>query len=145
MTVLLPDHFDGRRFFDPDGVPPKSLGKVLRWQFGGDRKRANWPDWVPSPHADTPPQRVDGDKVRLSFVGHASWLIQTAGLNILIDPVWSMRASPFSLCRAEAAQRSRHRFRQRCLTSTSCWCRTAITTISTSRRCQDWPRNSRRA
>ena len=40
--------------------------------------------------------RVDGDKVRLSFVGHASWLIQTGGLNILIDPVWSMRVSPFS-------------------------------------------------
>ena len=34
--------------------------------------------------------------MRLSFVGHASWLIQTAGLNILVDPVWSMRASPFS-------------------------------------------------
>jgi L-ascorbate metabolism protein UlaG (beta-lactamase superfamily) len=32
--------------------------------------------------------------VRLSFVGHVSWLIQTAGLNILIDPVWSERASP---------------------------------------------------
>ena len=35
--------------------------------------------------------------MRLSFVGHASWLIQTAGLNILVDPVWSMRASPFAL------------------------------------------------
>ena len=90
------DHFDGLRFFDPDGVPPKSLGEVLRWQFGGDRQRANWPDWVPNPHADTPPPRVNGDKVRLSFVGHASWLIQTAGLNILVDPVWSMRASPFA-------------------------------------------------
>jgi L-ascorbate metabolism protein UlaG (beta-lactamase superfamily) len=88
------DHFDGRRFFDPDGVPPKSLGEVLRWQFGSDRQRQTWPDWAPSPHADTPPQRVDGDKARLSFVGHASWLIQTAGLNILVDPVWSERASP---------------------------------------------------
>ena len=38
----------------------------------------------------------DGAKVRLSFVGHASWLIQTSGLNILVDPVWSMRASPFT-------------------------------------------------
>jgi L-ascorbate metabolism protein UlaG (beta-lactamase superfamily) len=92
----ISDHFDGLRFFDPDGAPPKSLGEVLRWQFGGDRKRVAWPDWVPSPYADTPPRRVDGDKVRLSFVGHASWLIQTAGLNILVDPVWSMRASPFS-------------------------------------------------
>jgi L-ascorbate metabolism protein UlaG (beta-lactamase superfamily) len=90
------DHFDGERFFDPDGAPPKSLGQVLRWQFGRGRKRATWPEWAPSPHAATPPPRVDGDRVRFSFVGHASWLIQTAGLNILIDPVWSERASPFS-------------------------------------------------
>ena len=88
------DHFDGRQFFDPDGAPPKSLGEVLRWQFGLDRQRQAWPAWAPSPHADTPPARVSGDKARLSFVGHASWLIQTAGLNILVDPVWSARASP---------------------------------------------------
>ena len=41
------------------------------------------------------PHRVEGAAWRLSYVGHASWLIQTAGLNILIDPVWSERASPF--------------------------------------------------
>ena len=74
----LSDHFDGKRFFDPDGVPPKSLREVLRWQFGRDRQRQAWPKWAPSPHADTPPARVDGGKVRLSFVGHVSWLIQTA-------------------------------------------------------------------
>jgi L-ascorbate metabolism protein UlaG (beta-lactamase superfamily) len=88
------DHFDGERFFDPDGVPPKSLRDVLRWQLGRDRRREVWPKWAPSQHADKPPQRVDGDAVRLSFVGHVSWLIQTRGLNILIDPVWSPRASP---------------------------------------------------
>jgi L-ascorbate metabolism protein UlaG (beta-lactamase superfamily) len=90
----ISDHFDGKQFFDPDGVPPKSLGEVLRWQFGRDRRRQTWPEWVPSPHADTPPPRVDGGKVRLSFVGHVSWLIQTSGLNILVDPVWSERVSP---------------------------------------------------
>jgi L-ascorbate metabolism protein UlaG (beta-lactamase superfamily) len=88
------DHFDGRQFFDPDGVPPKSLRDVFRWKFGRDQQRQTWPKWAPSPHADTPPQRIDGDKVRLSFVGHVSWLIQTSNQNILIDPVWSMRASP---------------------------------------------------
>jgi L-ascorbate metabolism protein UlaG (beta-lactamase superfamily) len=90
------DHFDGEHFFDPDGVPPKPPTSILRWQFGSDRKRATWPDWAPSPYADTPPARIDGAKVRFAFVGHASWLIQTAGLNILVDPVWSERASPFS-------------------------------------------------
>ena len=90
------DHFDGLTFFDPDGAPPRSLREVLRWQFGGKRQREAWPDWAPSPHADTPPARVDGDQVRLSFVGHASWLIQASGLNILVDPVWSSRVSPVS-------------------------------------------------
>src|SRR5215204_6506625 len=52
------DHFDGMHFFDPDGSPPKSLGEVLRWQFGGGRQRAAWPEWMPSPYADTPPPRV---------------------------------------------------------------------------------------
>ena len=66
------DHFDGTRFFDSDGSPPKSLGEVLRWQFGPGRERQAWPEWAPSPHADTPPPRVNGEKLRLSFVGHAS-------------------------------------------------------------------------
>ncbi len=53
------DHFDGKHFFDPDGAPPKSLREVLRWQFGGGRQRQAWPEWAPSPHAETPPARVD--------------------------------------------------------------------------------------
>jgi L-ascorbate metabolism protein UlaG (beta-lactamase superfamily) len=89
----ISDHFDGERFFDRDGAPPRSLSEVLRWQFS-ERKRATWPEWVANEHADTPPARVNGNKVRFSFVGHASWLIQTAGLNILVDPVWSTRVSP---------------------------------------------------
>ncbi len=88
------DHFDGTKFFDPDGVPPKSLVDLLRWQLGSGRQRQAWPDWAPSSHADTPPATVNGNKARLSYVGHASWLVQTAGLNILIDPVWSERVSP---------------------------------------------------
>ncbi len=37
--------------------------------------------------------RVDG--LCVTMVGHASLLIQAAGVNILTDPVWSERASPF--------------------------------------------------
>jgi len=88
------DHFDGTYFFDKDGSPPKRLTDVLQWQFS--RKPDKWPERVPSPYSDTPPAQVDGKKVRFSFVGHASWFIQTAGLNILVDPVWSERASPFA-------------------------------------------------
>jgi L-ascorbate metabolism protein UlaG (beta-lactamase superfamily) len=88
----LSDHFDGLHFFDPDGAPPRSLWEVLRWRV--TQKQARWPEQAPSGFSDTPPLRVTGAKARLSFVGHASWLIQTGGLNILIDPVWSERCSP---------------------------------------------------
>ena len=40
---------------------------------------------------------VEGARWRISYIGHASFLIQTAGLNLLLDPVWSKRASPFRL------------------------------------------------
>jgi L-ascorbate metabolism protein UlaG (beta-lactamase superfamily) len=93
----ISDHFDGERFFDPHGVPPRSRRDLLRWM--ADRywrgTRAKWPIWAPSPYSDQPPARVGGAILRVSYVGHASWLIQTAGLNILVDPVWSKRASPF--------------------------------------------------
>ena len=133
------DHFDGLTFFDPDGSPPKKLMQVLRWQLGR-RDRAVWPDWAPSPHADTPPPRVEGNKVRFSFVGHASWLIQTAGLNILVDPVWSERVSPFSFAGPKRHNDPGIAF-DVCLTSTSCWCRMATTTTSTPRRSRSSPRN----
>jgi L-ascorbate metabolism protein UlaG (beta-lactamase superfamily) len=86
------DHFDGVRFFNPGGPEDKGLAEFLRWQLGGGRE--DWPEHYPSPFRDKPPARVNG--LRIVLVGHASLLIQVAGLNILIDPHWSERASPFS-------------------------------------------------
>ena len=89
------DHFDGERFFDPFSAPPKSRRDLLRWRFERRATRAKWPAWAPSPYADRPPARVPGAAWRICYVGHASFLIQTASRNILLDPVWSRRASPF--------------------------------------------------
>jgi L-ascorbate metabolism protein UlaG (beta-lactamase superfamily) len=86
----LSDHFDGERFFMPDTIPPKRIGDLMRWWA---EPRSSWPKWAPG-LSDRPPQRVDGSRLRVSFVGHASLLIQTGGRNLLIDPVWSARASP---------------------------------------------------
>jgi L-ascorbate metabolism protein UlaG (beta-lactamase superfamily) len=89
------DHFDGERFFNPYRTPPRGRRDLLRWRLRSRSNRAKWPAWAPSPYADRPPARVDGQALRISYVGHASFLIQTAALNILLDPVWSKRASPF--------------------------------------------------
>ncbi len=89
------DHFDGALFFNPDGRPPGAFADLLRWQLGGGR--AKWPAAFPSPFEPARPvARVEGDALTVTMVGHASLLIQVAGLNILTDPVWSERCSPVS-------------------------------------------------
>src|SRR5438477_6154375 len=87
------DHFDGVRFFDAHSTPLKKPTDLLR--FFSERGTP-WPERAPSPYSDRPPARVDGKTIRVSYVGHVSVLVQTAGLNILCDPVWSERASPFT-------------------------------------------------
>ena len=87
------DHFDGTRFFNPGRPWNKSRLDLLRWQMASEGKEP-WPESVPSPYRDKPPARVDGASARIGFVGHASHFLQTGGLNILIDPVWSERCSP---------------------------------------------------
>ncbi|MBO9195627.1 MBL fold metallo-hydrolase [Rhizobium sp. 16-449-1b] len=89
------DHFDGTRFFNPGGIAPLGFRAMLRWQFNGERQ--NWQKQVPSPFPQArPEERIEGDGLRVTMVGHASMLVQVAGLNILTDPVWSDRVSPFS-------------------------------------------------
>ncbi len=90
----LSDHFDGTRFFVPGHPFEGSPMRLLRWQFG--ERPAPWPTSWPSPFADKPPERVGGDDLRVTLIGHASFLIQVAGKNILVDPVYSERASPVS-------------------------------------------------
>lgn len=87
------DHFDGQRFYGPKRSGGKGLGTLLKWQLSGGR--AKWPRWIENAPQPRPPERVMGDAVRLTMIGHVSLLIQTAGINILTDPVWSKRASPF--------------------------------------------------
>ncbi len=90
-TGPVSDHFDGTRFFSP-GQPStdRSLADLWRWHRAKD-KRAVWPRSVHVTPA-VPPAR--STVPRITMVGHATLLIQVAGLNILTDPVWSGRASP---------------------------------------------------
>ena len=89
------DHFNGEHFFNPGGHSPRGLWQVARLYTS--ETWSVWPLDLPSPFPpDKPPTRIDGKRARLVFIGHASWLLQAGGRNILIDPVWVDRASPFS-------------------------------------------------
>jgi hypothetical protein len=94
------DHFDGARFFNPDGedtaAPPgggSRGGFLVRYLTGRDG-RPPWPEQVKVAQA-TPAERVEGDRMVATWVGHATVLVQSQGLNILSDPVWSRQAGPF--------------------------------------------------
>jgi L-ascorbate metabolism protein UlaG (beta-lactamase superfamily) len=96
-------HFDGARFFNPDGdadtklIQPKGSGggrASFFWKyFTGSDGRPEWPKSV-AVNRIAPPARVEGERMVVTWVGHASVLIQTQGLNILTDPVWAEKTGP---------------------------------------------------
>ena len=84
------DHFDGMRFLNPAGPSHPDAWTSLRWV--ATRERRPWPPWVEVAPAPPPPRRVRD--LRVTWVNHATVLVQVAGLNVLLDPVWSDRVSP---------------------------------------------------
>jgi L-ascorbate metabolism protein UlaG (beta-lactamase superfamily) len=85
------DHFDGRRFFNPNGANGQPVWMVPRLLL---TPRTQWPSRIPvEPRR---PPKIGPDDVAVTFVGHATFLIQVAATNLLIDPVYSERASPVS-------------------------------------------------
>ena len=85
------DHFDGRRFFNPNGANGQPVWMVPRLLL---TPWTRWPSEVPvEPRR---PPSPGPDEVVVTFIGHATFLIQAAAANVLIDPVYSRRASPVS-------------------------------------------------
>jgi L-ascorbate metabolism protein UlaG (beta-lactamase superfamily) len=91
------DHYDGARFFNPGDHPPaKATFAPARFfnRWAKADRRAAWPERVPVTPT-VPPPRVEGEGMLVTWIGHATVLVQTQGLNILTDPVWSDVVSPF--------------------------------------------------
>jgi L-ascorbate metabolism protein UlaG (beta-lactamase superfamily) len=84
------DHFDGVRFHSPAEPAARSWLDLTRMYLGKPCRRR--PRFRGSTRRDVPPERVE--HLRIASIGHASILIQLAGLNLLVDPVWAERASP---------------------------------------------------
>jgi L-ascorbate metabolism protein UlaG (beta-lactamase superfamily) len=86
------DHFDGKRFVNSDGFAGQPFSAVLRMLR---EPRTPWPDRVEQ-HPRRPPE-LDGAAALVTFIGHATFLIQTASGNILTDPMYSRRAGPLNM------------------------------------------------
>jgi len=99
------DHFNGIQYFNPgdplftNSIPGQEPRKGVsrwfwRWVFGNDFPE--WPVEKNYPPGPAPETRVQKGTLRVTSIGHATFLIQMDGVNILTDPTWSERCSPLS-------------------------------------------------
>ncbi len=85
-----------------DHQPPRGFADLLRWKFAlGPRDAPAVPGASDdSPAIPVPPDLArlhappDPGRVQATWIGHATFLLQFRGVNVLTDPVFSERASP---------------------------------------------------
>jgi L-ascorbate metabolism protein UlaG (beta-lactamase superfamily) len=96
----MPRDSEGR-FLNLDGSLPQTFSTVFQWavvdRIYGRRRRS--PKTAPVPFVapdlaliQSPPQ--PGQGAQLTWLGHASWLVQLDGVSLLIDPVFSDAIGP---------------------------------------------------
>jgi len=93
-------HRPGGGFRNPwPNSGPAGFREFLRWRFVERRVH----QLAPNPARDSLPRRqpvivrprAQSGYRSVTWVGHATLLLQLGSLNVLTDPVWSKRASPF--------------------------------------------------
>ncbi len=96
MPRILPpsDHYDGKVFRNNPSTAKKSIFDLIRWRFS--RTAPVEENFTPLKNSLKPAKINISNDVSLSFVGHATFLLQANGLNVLTDPIWSDRCSPLS-------------------------------------------------
>jgi L-ascorbate metabolism protein UlaG (beta-lactamase superfamily) len=87
--------FRRRRFGNLDAVPAGevSLAMLARWRRERLRKM-RWKDYsdgVPNVRPDLEYLASNRSEPSITWIGHATFLIQMGGLNIVTDPVWARR------------------------------------------------------
>ena len=86
------NHFDGSRFFNKE--PDHTSFEHIIWLW--EMETIEWPEWIDDPPQPPPIARVKKGELRITYINHATVLIQMDEINILTDPIWSERVGPVS-------------------------------------------------
>lgn len=89
------DHFDGRKFYNPGGHKMGDFRKLMKYNRQNKRKKWEFQD-IETIHTEVISDFDTEGDVRFYHINHATMLVQMDGINILTDPVYFKRASPFS-------------------------------------------------
>lgn len=79
--------------------PEKSFFDFMRMRFFGDEEWADHAalaDQVPTQQVDLDSILKPAEEPQITWLGHSTFLIQHKKVNVLTDPIFSDRASPFS-------------------------------------------------
>lgn len=98
------------RFVNLDGSEPHAFSAVFKWavvdRLLGRRQIDTQPTTIPrvTPNlAELARPPAPGEPARLTWIGHASWLVQLDGVSLLIDPILSESIGPGVRRRVPAA------------------------------------------
>lgn len=90
---------------------PRGMLSFLQWQWDAVRDGLPPPVRTPTPVVEPDLRFIHGNAAAgaamepaLTWIGHASMLVQMSGLNLLLDPVFSLRASPVGFAGPVRAQ-----------------------------------------
>ena len=61
----------------------RSTGELLRLLYEFNFKRTPWPRWIDSEPRQLPGERVFGETLSVTFINHATALLQIEGMNIM--------------------------------------------------------------
>jgi N-acyl-phosphatidylethanolamine-hydrolysing phospholipase D len=117
-ATVNPHHDPTKPHHRPDGFrnlhasfEPKGFLTLLQWQWDAARNGLPRPPMAPTPSVAPDLAYLHGNaglgaamNPSLTWIGHASMLAQMGGLNWLIDPVFSERASPVNFVGPRRAQ-----------------------------------------
>jgi len=81
-----------KRYENLDGITTtKSFADLRRWYAERRQKKKDWSYTLPREHIDPSRLHANRDQTLLTWIGHATFIIQVNGLTIVTDPVWAKR------------------------------------------------------
>jgi len=91
----ITDHFDGKNFINYGGVKAKGFENIFKYFI--KRKPTKWVIPKDVVTKATVTNKVIDPNFRVTFINHATILIQLKGVNIITDPVYSRAAGLFGM------------------------------------------------
>lgn len=95
-NIEIEDFYDekSKKFVNTEKVAAKSFFDVIKWKL--NNTAADWPEDLKNEFQYKNPDKIDSNQIAVTFINHSSFLLQLEKFNILTDPVFSKRVSPFS-------------------------------------------------